>query len=266
MLKRDFVRRLNNVILISFSVALLALGTYFFISFQTQIGAVDAIMLSIRGALDSGVWTSLDAAINGMYFLFTTQLITFILGIVALLIAFYYTSQKYLVERRNALIDPLTQIYNRKAVFFELKRELRKTERFNHPTSVAMIDIDFFKKYNDTNGHVAGDRLLKRFASVIKDSVREYDVYGRYGGEEFIIVFPETGAKGAANVCERIRQTMERTHFYGQNKMPNKRVTVSIGVAEVPPMRKMKKDTIVHKADEQLYEAKETGRNQVVVA
>jgi diguanylate cyclase (GGDEF)-like protein len=192
------------------------------------------------------------------------QMSTFIIGFVALLLAFRYTAHKYAVEKKDALMDSLTKLYNRRAVFFELKRELRKTERFNHPTSVAMIDLDFFKKYNDLNGHVAGDRLLRRFGTILKEGVRDYDIVGRFGGEEFIIIFPETSAREAFKVCERIRQTMEQTNFYGQDKMPNKRITVSIGIAEVPPKRRMKRDTIVHKADKLLYEAKSTGRNQVL--
>ncbi|MBD3247275.1 diguanylate cyclase [Candidatus Pacearchaeota archaeon] len=264
VLKRDFTRRLNRIILISFSIFLVAIAGYFLMSFQTQINTIDAILLSVRSLLDNAVWSSLKGSISGMYFLFITQLITFIIAIIALLFAFYYTSQRYLVEKKNSLVDELTQLYNRKAVFFELKRELKKSERFHHPTSVVMIDIDFFKKYNDKNGHVAGDRLLRRLGKILKKEIRDYDIVGRYGGEEFIIVFPETDLKTASEVSERIRSKIQETNFYGKEKMPGKKVTVSIGVAQVPPLTKMKRDTIVKKADKRLYEAKNTGRNQVV--
>lgn len=264
VLKRDFTRRVNKLILISFSVFLVAIAAYFLMSFQTQINIIDSVMLSIRGELDRTLWNSLQSSINGMYFLFTTQLITFIIAIISLLFAFYYTSQRYLAERKNSLVDSLTNLYNRKAVFFELKRELKKSERFNHPTSVAMLDIDFFKKYNDRNGHVAGDRLLRRFGRILKKETREYDIVGRFGGEEFIIVFPETDLKTASEVAERIRKKIQETNFHGSNKMPGKKVTVSIGIAQVPPQTKMRRDTIVKKADKNLYEAKNTGRNQVI--
>ena len=265
VLKRDFVRRLNNAILISFSVFLIAVAGYFYFTAQTQFNAITTLMTSIRGSVGNGIWNSLNSNIGDAYFLFVAQLSTFVIGFVALLLVFKYTAGKYAVEKRDALMDSLTKLYNRRAVFFELKRELRKTERFNHSTSVAMLDIDFFKKYNDLNGHVAGDRLLRRFGRILSENVREFDIVGRFGGEEFIIVFPETKIKDAYFVCERIRQTVEETNFYGQDKMPGRKVTVSIGVAEVPPKRKMKRDTIVRKADEKLYEAKSTGRNQVIM-
>jgi diguanylate cyclase (GGDEF)-like protein len=265
-LKRDFVRRLNRAILISFSIFLVAIAGYFYMAASSQFNAISVVLESVRGTVDAGIWSSLSAGIGEAYFLFLMQLSTFVIGFVALLLAFRYTAHKYSVEKRDALMDSLTKLYNRRAVFFELKRELRKTERFNHPTSVAMVDLDFFKKYNDINGHVAGDRLLRRFGRILKESVREFDIVGRFGGEEFIIIFPETSLKDASKVCERVRETVEATKFHGQEKMPNKRVTVSIGIAEVPPKRKMKRDTIVRKADEKLYEAKSTGRNQVISA
>ncbi len=263
-LKKDFVRRLNKAILISFSVFLVAISVYFYLAAKTQFNAVNVILLSIRSFIEIGTWNSLKINIGNMYYLLIFQLTTFIIAFIALLMAFRYTSQKYLVERKDALIDHLTKLYNRRAVFFELKRELKKTERYNHPTSVAMIDVDFFKKYNDLNGHLAGDRLLKRLGRILEENVREFDVVGRYGGEEFIIVFPETTVKGAYKVCERIRKIVEGTRFYGQEKIPNKKITLSIGIAEVPAKRKMKKDTLINKADELLYEAKRTGRNQVL--
>ena len=265
MLKRDFIRRLNLGITISFSVFAIFLGVYFYTSFFTEVSAIQTSLNIAQEAItDTTLITSIKNNLSEAAFLYSAQLITFLIALFSLLTAFWYTTQRYLVEKRNSLIDPLTNIYNRKAVFFALKRELQKSERFGHPTSIAIIDIDYFKKYNDSNGHVAGDNVLKRFGKIMADSVRKYDVYGRYGGEEFIIVFPETNIKEASKICERVRSKMESSRFYGQHKMPFKKVTISVGIAELKGKKKMKKETLIHKADERLYSAKETGRNQVI--
>jgi len=262
-LQRGFIKHLITIIIIAFSLFIVFIAIYFYIFFNKEINAITISLNSIRNAGNTGIINSIRTNISDMKFLFTSQLATLLAAVISLAIGLWYMIQLYMVEKRNALIDPLTQLYNRKAVFFELKRELGKSERYGHPTSVAMLDLDFFKKYNDQFGHVAGDKLLKRFAMLLKENVREYDVYGRYGGEEFIIVFPETGVKDAGKVCERIRQALETTQFYGQEKMPFKRITVSIGVAEVRGRRKLKKETLIHNADVCLYKAKESGRNQV---
>ena len=262
-IKQDFVRRLNLAIIIAFIIFIVFSGVYFYMAVRTQYNALNVIVLSIKGSIEKGLWNTLNMQVSGFYFLFIAQLVTFLVALISLLFVFNFTARKYLVEKKDALIDHLTQLYNRKAVLFALKKELRKTERFNHPTSVAMIDLDYFKVYNDKNGHVAGDRLLKRFANILSNNVREFDTPGRYGGEEFIIIFPETSAEEASHVCERIREMVEDTQFYGQHKMPFKKITCSIGIAEVKA-RKMRKETLIHKADELLYKAKNTGRNQVI--
>lgn len=264
MVQKRFALALTNVIIIAFALFLIFIAVYFYFSFNTEINAVSSSLNLIRNAGNTEAVNSIRASISQASFLFTAQLATFIAAIISLSVGLWYSIQLYRVERMSALLDPLTHLYNRKAVFFELKRELRKSERYGHPTSIAMIDLDFFKKYNDANGHVAGDRLLKRFGKILKENVREYDIFGRYGGEEFIIVFPETGVREAAKVCERIRKSMEETKFYGQEKMPFKKVTVSIGIAEIRGKRRTKKETLIHNADKYLYKAKESGRNRVL--
>lgn len=265
VLKRDFLRRLNLLIIVSFIVFIVAVAIYFYMTFQFGINSIQTALNVIQASTETAQpLTTIRGNLTELSFLFYIQLIMFILSVSALLVAFWYTTQRYLIEKRNALIDPLTQIYNRKAVFFALRRELRKSERFGHPTSVALIDIDFFKKYNDTLGHVAGDNVLKKFATLIKETVREYDVFGRYGGEEFIIVFPETKVKDARKICERLRERVYKEHFYGEEKLAHKKVTISIGVAEISGRRKIKKETLVNRADMNLYRAKHAGRNQVI--
>jgi len=262
-LKEDFVRRLNAFTIVSIIIFLIAIGVYFYLSLQTQMNGIEASLTLIRGQLPAPTEiNSIRNNLTQLNVLFIAEITTFYLAVIALIFSLWFTTQKYLVQKRDALVDPLTQIYNRKAAFFSLKKELLKSERFGHPTAVAMIDIDHFKKYNDSNGHVAGDRLLKRFARIMAETVREYDVVGRYGGEEFIIIFPETNAEDAAKICERIRSNVETTQFYGQHRMPFKKVTISIGLSDVRG-RRMKEKTIINKADQFLYKAKESGRNQV---
>lgn len=265
MLKRDFVRRLNMAIIISITLFIIFIGAYFYLSFQTQVSAIRVSVDIVQETFTNlNILTSLRNNLSQANFLFTAQLITFIVAMIALLSAIWYTTHRYLVEKKNALIDSLTQIYNRKAFFFALTQELKKTERFAHPTTVAILDLDHFKVYNDRNGHLAGDNLLRRFARILKETVRKYDIIGRYGGEEFVILFPETNVNDSYQVCERIRQTIEKTKFYGLHKMPNKKMTISIGLAEVKGKKKVYRDTIMHKADKFLYKAKEAGRNQVL--
>ena len=266
MLKRDFVRRLNRGIIIFFVIFAVFLGIYFFISFTTQINAIRTSLDIIQETFtnETGLLNSIRNNLTGATFIFLAQLIVFIIAVIGLLGSICYTTKRYLVEKRNALVDSLTQLYNKKAILFHLRQELLRSERYGHPTTVAILDIDFFKRYNDTNGHIAGDNLLKRIGRILHESVREYDEVGRFGGEEFVIVFPETHIKDAALVCERIREIIEDTKFVGQHNMPNKKITVSVGLAEVKGKKRVKQNTILGKADEYLYKAKQTGRNQVL--
>jgi len=266
MLKRDFVRRLNRWIIIFVLIFVIFLGVYFFMSFTTQVNAVRTSINIIQETFTNevGLLASIRNNLSEVTFIFLAQLLTFGIAVFALLGSIWYTTRRYLVERRDALIDHLTQLYNKKAILFHLKQELLRSERYGHPTTVAILDLDYFKKYNDSNGHVAGDNLLRRIGRILHESVREYDEVGRFGGEEFIIVFPETHIKDAAVVCERIRHIISDTKFFGQHKMPFRKITISAGLAEVKGKRRIKQNTILGKADSFLYKAKQTGRDQVL--
>jgi len=263
-IRKKLAKRNTIAVIIFFILFLLFLGTYFSITFKTKTNALKTSINIIQDAINSNILLAINNNIAGMHFIFLVQLITFTLAIISLLLILWHVYQLYLIQLRNALIDPLIEIYNRRAVMHELKIELRRSERYKLHTCVAMVDLDFFKKYNDTNGHVAGDRLLKRFKAIFKKSLREYDVFGRYGGEEFIIIFPRTKLQDAVKICKRLRKLVEKTYFIGQQNMPNKNVTISIGVAEFTGKGKIKKEILIHKADLNLYKAKSQGRNKVV--
>jgi diguanylate cyclase (GGDEF)-like protein len=162
-----------------------------------------------------------------------------------------------------SITDSLTGLYNRKHLMETLDNEVARSKRHKHDFAVLVIDIDHFKEYNDTYGHLAGDEVLSRLASVFKKSVRSCDYVARYGGEEFILVLPEIGPEDGVKAAERIRKKVVKENFAGDGEP--REVTVSVGVASYP------KDgddpqTIIRHADAALYKSKESGRNQVVLA
>ena len=167
----------------------------------------------------------------------------------------------------QAVTDGLTGLYNRRHVQAALLDERRRAQRYGHPLSVIMLDVDGFKPYNDTYGHVQGDVLLKMLSGLLRENVRGVDVLGRFGGEEFILVMPETPAGEAYQTAERLRQAVARTVFPGFPDDPDLAVfkTISLGVATYPDDTD---DTqaLVSLADQALYRAKRGGKNQTVLA
>ena len=161
--------------------------------------------------------------------------------------------------KKAAIIDPLTGCYNKKETEILAEKFLKNYLRYNTPFSILMLDIDHFKRVNDTYGHLAGDFVLKEVASTIKNLARESDVCGRFGGEEFIILLPNTKLTGALKLAERIRNAIENKEFvFNNKKIP---LTISIGITSAS-----KQDSIfslVERADNALYAAKEGGRNRV---
>lgn len=152
--------------------------------------------------------------------------------------------------------DPLTGILNRRAFQKALKREISFAKRHNLPLSLVIIDIDYFKRINDTYGHDVGDYVLKNFAKIILKSIRHEDIFARFGGEEFVILLPNTNINSAFEVCERIRQKIEKTSF----KRIKEKITASFGISEL--IENDREVDLIKRADEALYEAKRKGRNR----
>lgn len=168
----------------------------------------------------------------------------------------------YHLEIEN-ITDPLMGIYNRRHLNQILQEEFSKAERYKHPFSILMIDIDYFKKVNDTCGHNVGDIVLTNLGTLIKEWIRETDFVARYGGEEMMILCPVTDAKHAVELAERLRQMIEDSIIVPKdaNKgIPEVRITVSIGVAEYTSDILSVVDLVKH-ADMALYRAKNEGRN-----
>jgi diguanylate cyclase (GGDEF)-like protein len=164
--------------------------------------------------------------------------------------------------REQANTDGLTGLLNKRQFMRELGLLINSAEREAKGLGVFIFDIDFFKNYNDTNGHLAGDELLKTMARVVKDSVRPDDMVCRYGGEEFIVALPETDGPTAAIVAEKIRKAIEEFPFAHGKSQPNGNLTISGGVAAFPKDGTNGTELISH-ADQALYQAKAGGRNRV---
>lgn len=162
-----------------------------------------------------------------------------------------------------AATDALTGLYNRRYIFNELENQLKIARRNERALSIAVLDIDNFKQINDTYGHPAGDEFLKKVAFVINHSLREQDIPGRIGGEEFLIVLPETNQSGAFNMANRIRLQIEASDInYNGNKI---RATISAGVSQCNRKTRTAQ-TLFQAADRALYEAKKSGKNKVIRA
>lgn len=151
--------------------------------------------------------------------------------------------------------DALTDIYNRHYLLELAELELRRASRYEQPLCLMMLDVDHFKEINDVEGHLAGDEALRRVARTILATVRECDLVGRYGGDEFLILMPETTATGACEIAERLRRTLTQTSP----------LTISIGIASLEPVDRFVVD-LIHRADTMLLQAKRNGRNRIECA
>lgn len=158
--------------------------------------------------------------------------------------------------------DPLTECYNRRFLYQRLKEEYNRCQRQRNPISGIMIDLDFFKKINDTYGHEVGDQVLVKMVNALKISMRNYDVLARYGGEEFFVLLPNTDGKSALLIAERMRQIVEKLHIEAERKLI--KVTASFGVSSFEEYPYPEDPELLLKwADIALYEAKRKGRNRV---
>jgi diguanylate cyclase (GGDEF)-like protein len=174
-------------------------------------------------------------------------------------------SQKAFLERIS-VHDRLTGLYNYSFCIDKLTEEKKRSDRYGTFFSLVMIDIDFFKVFNDQFGHEAGNEALKKIAEIISKSTRNVDVVCRYGGEEFAILLPQANTEGALALAERIRQTIESTEFCfeSEDSKITQRLTVSAGIAAYPFDARSESELIVN-ADSALYQAKLAGRNKICV-
>lgn len=167
----------------------------------------------------------------------------------------------------TAMTDSLTGLPNRRYLDEVLKLEFLRLQRAKEPLSLIMIDIDYFKLFNDHYGHVAGDNCLKDVARAIKGELkRSSDVVARYGGEEFVVILPNTNGPGALAIAENIRRAVEKRSIPQQASLFLNHVTISLGLATIKPAKSNTAELVLKMADTALYRAKDAGRNRIVVA
>jgi len=163
------------------------------------------------------------------------------------------------IAEEMAFKDELTKLNNRRA-FFELgHRAFKQAVRYGHPLSIIMMDLDHFKKVNDTYGHSAGDKVLQELSSLVSNMMREIDIIARMGGEEFAFLLPETGNTEATNLTERVRKEIENTNIQFDDEII--KITASFGICSCSTKNESL-ESMLNKADDALYVAKRNGRNQ----
>lgn len=163
-----------------------------------------------------------------------------------------------------SISDDLTGLYNQMHFFELLNLETRKSQRYNLNYSLIIFDVDFFKNYNDHNGHMYGSETLKSIGTIMKNKFRTSDLLAKYGGDEFVIILPQTDKVGAYLAAERLRESVEKQVFHGAETQPLKKLTISIGLASYPE-HGLSDEEILNRTDKALYFAKESGRNRTII-
>jgi diguanylate cyclase (GGDEF)-like protein/PAS domain S-box-containing protein len=211
-------------------------------------GRVDGFEAQLRTARGDGLWVIMSANVIEIE------------GEPCFFVSFAQIDEQKALEARLehlASTDELTGVVNRRRLFELAKADLDRAERYGRPFSVAMIDVDHFKKLNDEHGHAAGDSALRALVGIVAPVLRKVDVLGRYGGEEFLLLLAETDAEGASEVAERVRAAIE-----AESGSHGHAITVSVGVAQRFEAEGL--DALLRRADGALYAAKQAGRNRVV--
>jgi diguanylate cyclase (GGDEF)-like protein len=229
------ISALRYPIKFSYSITIFVLFFLFLIGFLNNFSSIDA-----------------DIMLSGVLFL-----LAWLLGNMT------ETEAKIRKElERLATHDSLTDILNHRSFQALLDEKLEEAKKENTSISLILLDIDFFKVYNDSLGHQKGDQVLKEVADILKNATKEIGYCARYGGEEFVIILPKTGIKAAKALAEEIRRKVEETEFPGIDLLPKGKLTISIGIAEFPSMAD-NKERLIQKADEALYKAKFVSKNKV---
>jgi diguanylate cyclase (GGDEF)-like protein len=190
-------------------------------------------------------------------------MVIIVVGILNTVFFSMYVSRLIISLRGLATTDSLTGLLNRREISREIENELNRSVRNDNPLSVAFVDIDYFKKINDLGGHDLGDYALKEVASTLAASLRSVDKLGRWGGEEFVLLMPETDSSGAYLVMERIHQNLKNRVILPRDKFSS--LTVSIGVTSNANSSNLTLTDLIRNADHAMYDAKKSGRNKTIV-
>ena len=228
---------------------LLALAEYFTIVF----------VAATKWDLNSSVYAPFA---YGM-FSWNAQMSRLILMLTACLLSIVVVSKTQMLLRLS-MSDPLTELFNRGYFGERVAAEVSRASRHRHALTIAMVDVDHFKSFNDQHGHAAGDKVLQTIATMLRRSFRKTDIVARYGGEEFVIAMPETDTDSASRKLEHFRQAIARTPIAVPKFSKPVFITVSAGVAGLP-LDGTKDEDLIEVADARLFQAKRNGRNQIVV-
>lgn len=228
-------------------------GTYYVITF---------LAIKTKEALAYLISYRPDANIAIFDTIFWQNVIVSLVALGVILVFFYYFLETKEQLEQMAVTDKLTGLYNRHKFYQIIDQELQRAQRHQRPLSIILLDIDHFKKINDTYGHDIGDRVLKSVATLIKKNIRKYDKAFRWGGEEFIIVAPETSPQDAVKLAEKLRTIIASHHFDIVDK-----VTISLGVAGTNNAQEIHNiDGLIKPADNALYISKKEGRNRTTLS
>jgi len=223
------------------------------ISVPLRIADEKVGVLNLSDKLSGGVFSQDDLSVISQFALYASLLIK---------ISEFYRSSEQM--RELSIKDPLTGLYNRRYFDVRLEEEFTRAKRYNLIFSLAILDIDDFKLFNDTEGHLAGDLILKEISSIISGTVRTNDIIARYGGEEFAIIMPLTNKEEAYNVSERVRTNIKKLLTREWKNFPRREITISTGVAMYPECDDGI-ESIIRCADKALYKAKTSGKDCTVI-
>jgi len=261
MLDNNFIKQSGN-----FANALIVISVIAIVGFIVMMSTS-----TIFAILSTVLFTIAYLFISYYVMILFNLWIPLVVPVISIVLAFALSFLvKYLIKSRDfeyqyrlATIDGLTELYNHRYFQEALTNQVEIAKRYNQVFSLIMIDIDYFKKFNDTYGHQAGDAVLKQVAKILKNNSRTTDFVCRYGGEELCIILPNTSADEALFNAKRINKAIENMEIELNNTTEKGKVTISVGVATFPE-NAMTAEELVEHADKSLYYAKEHGRNQVV--